>query len=120
MTSTQKLAAPLSGRGYCACAPGVPILSLLNGLRPHDEAPGLWFGRSGAVMTAFAAFAQFKAAGIEMMLRGTTFAESWEAYRIHICHQQVLSWASLVLIVLGTLVWGYGDLIYAAVAHALR
>jgi hypothetical protein len=63
-------------------------------------------------MTAFAVFAQFKAGGIATMIAGNTFAETWEAYnKYHRC-QALAAWLSLVLVVIGTLIWAYGDLLF--------
>ena len=76
------------------------------------DTPGQWFERSGAVMTAFAAFAQFKASSIATMIRGGTFAESWEAYHKYKRYQAGVATLSLVLVVIGTVVWGYGDLLF--------
>jgi hypothetical protein len=96
----------------CLCAVIPPLLSLAGMFRPPAEPPGQWFERSGAVMTVFAVFAQFKANSIATMIAGGTFGESWEAYRKY---KGTLAWVaglSLVLVVLGTVVWGYGDLLF--------
>jgi hypothetical protein len=65
----------------CLCAVVPPLFSLTGIFAPEDEALGLWFQRSGTVMTVLAVLAQFKAAGIATtMIAGGTFAETWEAY----------------------------------------
>jgi hypothetical protein len=76
------------------------------------DTPGQWFERRGAVMTAFAVFAQFKAGSIATMIAGGTFGESWEAYHKYKRLQAVAAGLSLVLVVVGTVVWGYGDLLF--------
>jgi cellobiose-specific phosphotransferase system component IIC len=96
----------------CLCAAIPPLLSLVGSFRPQAEPPGQWFERSGAVMTAFAVFAQFRASGIATLIAGGTFGESWEAYYKYKRHQAVAAALSLVLVVLGTVVWGYGDLLF--------
>jgi uncharacterized membrane protein YhaH (DUF805 family) len=99
----------------CLCAVMPPLLSLPGGLRPdaaHADTPGQWFERSGAVMTAFAVFAQFRAGGLAAMIAGGTFAESWQAYHKYKHYQTALAVLSLVLVVIGTVIWGYGDLLF--------
>jgi hypothetical protein len=94
----------------CAVVP--PILSLTGIFRPEDEPLGQWFQRSGAVMAALAVFAQFKVSGIAIMIAGGTFAETWEAYHKYNRLQALAAWLSLILIVIGTLIWAYGDLLF--------
>jgi hypothetical protein len=96
----------------CLCAVIPPLFSLTGIFRPEEEPLGQWFQRSGAVMTAFAVFAQFKAAGIATMIAGGTFAETWEAYHAYNRLQALAAWLSLVLVVIGTLIWAYGDLLF--------
>jgi hypothetical protein len=97
----------------CLCALLPPLLSLL--IRPQAEPPGQWFERSGAVMTVFAVLAQFKAVNIATMIEGGMFEESREAYRKYKGYQAFASGLSLVLVVIGTVVWGYGDLLFIRV-----
>jgi hypothetical protein len=101
---------------FCAALP--PVLALLPpvaALRPSGEAIGVWVQRSGAVMTMLAAVAQFQAAAVATMIAGSTFAESWECYFKYKNYQRAANVLSLVLVVFGTLVWGYGDMVIAAV-----
>ena len=68
---------------------------------------------AGIVMTVFAVLAHFKAAGIATtMIAGGTFAETWEAYHKYNRLQTLAAWLSLVLVVIGTLIWAYGDLVF--------
>jgi hypothetical protein len=97
----------------CLCAVITPLFSLTGFFRPEDEPLGQWFQRAGIVMTVFAVLAHFKAAGIAatMIARGT-FAETWEAYHKYNRLQTRAVWLSLVLIVIGTVIWAYGDLLF--------
>ena len=97
----------------CGCALIPPLLSLVGGFKPQAEPTGQWFQRSGAVMTVFALFAQFKTSQIAAMIAGGTFAESWEAYHKYRPYQALTAGLSLVLTVFGAAAWGYGDLLYA-------
>jgi hypothetical protein len=97
----------------CLCAVVPPLFSLTGIFAPEDEALGQWFQRSGTVMTVLAVLAQFKAAGIATtMIAGGTFAETWEAYHKFHRFQVLAAWLSLVLVVIGTLIWAYGDLLF--------
>jgi hypothetical protein len=97
----------------CLCAVITPLFSLMSIFRPEDEPLGQWFQRAGIVMTVFAMLAHFKAAGVAAaMIAGTTFAETWEAYHKYNMLQTRAVWLSLVLIVVGTLIWAYGDLLF--------
>jgi hypothetical protein len=97
----------------CLCAVVPPLFSLTGIFAPEDEALGQWFQRSGAVMTVLAVLAQLKASGIATtMIAGGTFAETWEAYHKYHRFQVLTAWLSLVLVVIGTLIWAYGDLLF--------
>jgi hypothetical protein len=97
----------------CLCAVAPPIFSLTGIFAPEDEPLGQWFQRAGIVMTVFAVLAQFKAAGIATtMIAGGTFAETWEAYHKYNRLQTLAAWLSLALVVIGTLIWAYGDLVF--------
>jgi hypothetical protein len=97
----------------CLCALLPPLFSLTGFFRPEDEPLGLWFQRSGIVMTVLAVLAHFKAAGIATtMIAGGTFAETWEAFHKYHRFQTLAAWLSLILIVTGTVIWAYGDLLF--------
>jgi hypothetical protein len=97
----------------CLCAVVPPLFSLTGIFAPEDEPLGQWFQRAGIVMTVFAVLAHFKAAGIAAtMIAGGTFAETWEAYHKYNRFQVLAAWLSLVLVVIGTLIWAYGDLVF--------
>jgi hypothetical protein len=95
----------------CAVVP--PLFSLTGIFLPDDEPLGQWFQRSGAVMTVLAGLAHFKAAGIATtIIAGGTFAETWEAYHKYNRLQILAAWFSLALVIIGTLIWAYGDLVF--------
>jgi ABC-type glycerol-3-phosphate transport system permease component len=105
--------ASLWAYGLCLCAVIAPLLSMLLGrFRPQAEPFGQWFARSGAVMTVFAVYAQFKAASIATMIQGRRYGESRAFYRKYNSCQAIVAVLSLVLAVIGTIVWGYGDLLF--------
>jgi hypothetical protein len=97
----------------CLCAVFVPLFSLTGILTPEDEPLGQWFQRAGIVMTVLAVLAHFKAAGIaSTMIAGASFADTWEAYHKYARLQTLAAWLSLILIVIGAVIWSYGDLIF--------
>jgi hypothetical protein len=97
----------------CLCAVVPPLFSLTGIFRPEDEPLGQWFQRAGIAMTVFAVLAHFKAAGIAAtMIAGGTFTETWEAYHKYNRLQALAAWLSLVLIVIGAVIWAYGDLLF--------
>ena len=98
--------------GLCLCAVIPSLFSMLGIFKPQAEPLGQWFARSGAMMTVIAVFAQFRAANIATMIQGRAFGESWEFYHKYKHRQAVAAVLSLVLVVLGTIVWGYGDLLF--------
>jgi hypothetical protein len=92
--------------GLCLCAVIPPLFSTLGIFKPQAEPLGQWFARSGAMMTVIAVFAQFKAASIATMIQGRAFGESWAFYRKYKRRQTIVAVLSLVLVVIGTIVWG--------------
>jgi hypothetical protein len=96
----------------CLCAVITPLFSLTSIFRPEDEPLGQWFQRAGIVMTVFAVLAHFKAAGIATMIAGVPFAETWEAYHKYNRLQSLAAWLSPALVLIGTLIWAYGDLVF--------
>jgi hypothetical protein len=91
----------------------IPLLSLFGLLKPACETLGVWFQRSGAASTVFAIFAEFKADKMSNILNadmvGPTFHKTYEKYLFQV---KVYNYAAISFIVLGTLIWGYGDLLF--------
>jgi hypothetical protein len=97
----------------CVCAVIPPLLSMLGGFKPQAEPLGQWFQRSGAVMTIIAVFGQFRAASIAAMIApGGGWEETLGAFRKYKRLQNVVAVLSLVLAIIGTVIWGYGDLLF--------
>jgi len=46
------------------------------------------------------------------MIAGGPFAETWEAYHKYNRLQSLAAWLSLALVLIGTLIWAYGDLLF--------
>lgn len=96
----------------CVIAIAVPCLSaFVPVLKPNSEHTNLWFQRSGSLMTVIAVFANVKAASLLELIRGGTFGESWNMHHKYITLQKVANWTSVLLVCVGTIIWGYGDLL---------
>jgi hypothetical protein len=91
----------------------IPILSLSDLLKPACETLEAWFQRSGATSVVFAIFAEFKADKMLNILNsdmvGPTFQKTYEKYLFPV---KAYRYAAISFIVLGTLIWGYGDLLF--------
>ncbi len=87
-------------------------------LMPATENTAIWFQRSGSITTAIAVFAQLKTSGFLEKIRGSTFAESWVYYNKYSIWQSVLNFISVVIVISGTIIWGYGDLLFKYLLNA--
>lgn len=77
--------------------------------------PATFFARSGAVLVVLGIFVEFQLAKESQKMQYNTFIAKSKGYKsipfLPVRHR-ILSWAAHVSVVLGTLVWGYGDLWY--------
>lgn len=93
-----------SAWGLLSAAIIVAVAAYIGALNPRIEQPGEWFARSGALVTVLAIFAELVIAKM--------FA------RMHVGIQPKVRWLvyprsiAFIVIVIGTFVWGYGDLLY--------
>lgn len=69
-------------------------------------------------MTAMAVYPQSKAGNLHEMMRGGTFAGSWVFYFKYKGAQGIIATVSVVLAIIGTLIWGYCDLLIAPFVQA--
>ncbi len=95
---------------FCALACVSCLIPLIPHIKPLCEAQALWFQRSGSMMTVFAIIAQTNASTLPDMIRGGVFAESYAFYHKYKNVVGVVTVLSALLVVTGTLVWGYGDI----------
>ncbi|GAB0109223.1 hypothetical protein [Pseudoalteromonas distincta] len=91
----------------------MPMISLTGLLKPSCEALGFWFQRSGATTVVFAIFAELKAANMLSVFKPAGMVNrSFHSTRDKYIKQiKIYNYIALFLIVLGTVIWGYGDLI---------
>lgn len=100
-----------------ACAWGLLIVAIvvavaayMGALNPRPEQPGEWFSRSGALLTVLAIFAELVIAKMfSRMHAGIQPKVRWLVYPRSL---------AFILIIIGTFVWGYGDLLYYSLSSA--
>lgn len=78
-------------------------LAYFGAFRPDGQDPGTWFARSGAVVTVLAIYAERILASLIPRLNSDVQPlVRWMFYPRQVCFG---------LIVMATVVWGYGDLL---------
>lgn len=81
--------------------------------------PATFFARSGAVLVVLGIFAEFQLAKESQKILYNNFVAKAKGYKsvpfLPVRHR-ILSWAAHLSVVLGTVVWGYGDLWYCEIA----
>lgn len=92
----------------------IPILALLGVMKPEAEALDSWFQRCGALIVFFASIGEYFSLKIlSIYSPGEEAGLPDTPRKSHDCSQaQLLSVVSFVMIGLGTLIWGYGDLFW--------
>ena len=95
----------------------MPALSLSGLLKPASEVLGVWFQRSGSTAVFFAVFAEWKAAKMFDELNPSGLVDqTLDSTRDKYLQQvKYYNYIALFLVVLGTVVWGYGDLFISMV-----
>lgn len=92
------------------------LLPFVDVLRPAGESVATWWQRAGAPVAVFAFIAQNKCQYLWSLLTPGSFTsvemESLRA-KYRRTHQISLS-VAIILTVIGTVVWGYGDLFFKA------
>lgn len=91
-----------------------PVLSLTGWLMPAADLPHVWFQRSGAVTTIFSLFAGAGTASVlgGLIPRGMTDLKLEAARSIFEIKFRTIERIAFWLTIVGTVIWGYGDLIY--------
>ena len=90
-----------------------PIVAYFCPLRPPSESLTVWFQRSGAAMVVFALVAESKAISIYNILNPSGFVTVGfdEVEKEFKNRPALFNKISFLIIAIGTLIWGYGDLI---------
>ncbi len=90
------------------------LFPFVDAFKPDDQPIKLWFPRIGAPIAIFALLAQNKVNYLGELLTPNTFstAELNELSLRYKKKQRIGNAVSLFLTMVGTLIWGYGDLIW--------
>lgn len=92
-----------------------PIAALFPIFVPAGEAQAIWFQRSGAMSVTFALLAEiFTIRFQKALFPNSAFGnvEAEKARRIYWRRPALMNSSAFMLIATGTLIWGYGDLMY--------
>ena len=91
----------------------VPILSVLCKWYPEGESVGSWFQRSGSLVVMLTIWAEYKLFSInsEINPTGIVISKHTEIKNKYKKPHIITSYCALTLAILGTIIWGYGDLL---------
>jgi hypothetical protein len=86
------------------------LLAAFGILKPANEPLDIWFQRSGSLVVLFAAIGEYYVSIMRATLRpagyvGITAMENELSFTVKCYH-----FAALALVIIGTIIWGYGDL----------
>jgi hypothetical protein len=86
------------------------LLAAFGILKPENEPREIWFQRSGSLVVLFAAIGEYYVSNMRVTLRpagyvGITAMENELSFSVKFFHS-----VALTLVVMGTIIWGYGDL----------
>lgn len=91
------------------------LFSLLDCCIPATVTPEDWFARSGAVLVLGAALAEYQIILIHKMTAVSGYMEQDYFFKARANYSKplrLLTCLTFFLVVIGTAIWGYGDLIY--------
>lgn len=92
----------------------LPMLSITGVIKPENESIGDWFSRSGSTVVVFALYAEARAVRmLSVINQGGMVDLTHEATRRKYFFQiRCFNILALSLIVIGTIIWGYGDIVF--------
>lgn len=99
---------------FAALSLVVPVLSFVPALMHTSETLDTWFQRSGSAMVVLALLAEMRAYQMfdvfkpEGLVDGAKYSAAKEKYLAQVKACNVFAFA---LIAIGTVIWGYGDLL---------
>jgi hypothetical protein len=102
---------------FIAIAILIPFVSLYWDCRPQNESIGTWFQRSGSFMVLLAVLVEYKLFSIngDVNPNGVISVEQGELSEKFGRWHKVSTYLAVLLAILGTLIWGYGDLLYTLI-----
>ena len=98
---------------FVVLAIAAPLIALTDWLKPMDDPSAIWFQRSGAVTTVFSLLTGAVISSIlnRLLPRGMTDLNIEVIRGRFQIRFDYIEWASLLATIVGTVIWGYGDLI---------
>ncbi|MBQ0761395.1 MAG: hypothetical protein KBT78_01015 [Marinobacter psychrophilus] len=93
----------------------IPFLATVEALRPEAEDTALWFQRSGSLTVLFAVLSEFRLQTVDEHINPRGI---WDSFQENMKQKYsrkhfLLSAISVLLAIIGTIIWGYGDLFIA-------
>jgi hypothetical protein len=76
---------------------------------------GLWFSRSGSIVVLFCAIVEYRLWSLQQLGHTNAqkaFSQGIVSSGMIPSHKKRIGWITHVQIVIGTLIWGYGDLLF--------
>jgi hypothetical protein len=93
------------------------VVCIISAVASVKTCDGSWFSRSGSLMVLFAAIVEYRNFGIQQKLNeiaqeSTNYwnaePEKWRVPN----KRKIFDRIVIITLVIGTLIWGYGDLLY--------
>lgn len=90
------------------------VIGYFSLLIPECEKSEIWFQRSGSVLVALGAIIEFNLLSIngDVNPSGSSGREHIAMSKKHQRLHRILTISAFIVIFLGTVIWGYGDLFY--------
>ena len=96
----------------CFFAIVLPFVSFFCPFMPTTETQASWFQRSGSIMVVMTIWVQFKLFAIAGYLdpSDTAYVVPFDTPKVYSTMHNIISLTTTVVMILGTLIWGYGDI----------
>lgn len=91
-----------------------PIAAYFKFLIPAAENPEVWFQRSGSISVLFAVWAEYELSKIGNLinLSGIASKDQVDLKNKYSIVSNLAKYLGVLVAIFGTLIWGYGDLIF--------
>jgi uncharacterized protein YjeT (DUF2065 family) len=91
----------------------IPVLAFSGILKPENEQAGIWFQRSGSITVLLSLTAEYIISRLHGIIRPAGFtSDETEMIRVKLeSPLMVLRYIGGAVAVVGTIIWGYGDLL---------
>lgn len=94
----------------------IPILALYGLFLPEGETISTWFQRSGSLMVIFSLWVEYELFGIngDVFPSGIYSGQEERLAERYRSKVQIVKYLAVVGALTGTVIWGYGDLLWQA------